>query len=142
MDDTAIEMEHDSSGAGILPRIAYLSEKLRDAELLLAYAAEAGVDIDANIRRQILDARVAELGGHWTAQLAQEVLSALTTLAAKLRPVTVQSIRLCADRAVAEKTLHVYKSVTIALAVLIVPFSFATFLGSALCGTLPEDLDT
>src|SRR5437660_2172870 len=73
----------------------YLSEKLDDAERLLGYAAEIGVDIEEDTRNDVLKARFASDIGI-SEQTAANLLSALTKLAARMRPVTAESLKVCA----------------------------------------------
>jgi hypothetical protein len=102
-----------------------LNEKLKDAERLLFYAAEAGIRIEADVRDVVLKARIAS-AGEWSEQTAADLLSALTTLAAKLKPVTAESLKECADGPTA--FIRWYKKWTIVLALCIVPFSPVTFI--------------
>ena len=67
-----------------------LNEKLQDAERLLLYAADAGIVIRPNIRDAVLKAKITS-AGKWTEQTAANLLSALTTLAAQLKPVTADT---------------------------------------------------
>src|SRR5262245_32707431 len=75
----------------------YLIEDLEAAERLLSYAAEAGIEVEAKIRDDILNARSASTG-KWSAQTASNILLALTSLAAKLKPVTAESLKICAKQ--------------------------------------------
>lgn len=82
----------DQGGVTYSDPPAYFTDALEDAELLLKYAAETGVEIDDKIRDSILDARAA-VESRWTEQTAANLLAALTVLAAKLKPVTGESLR-------------------------------------------------
>jgi hypothetical protein len=64
---------------------AYFGEALEDAERLLKYAAESGIDIDQDTRDHILQARSA-IGVGWDEETAAGLLSALAKLAARLKP--------------------------------------------------------
>src|ERR1019366_6381924 len=75
---------------------AYFAEALTDAERLLKYAAESGMSVDDATRDSVLQARVASANG-WTEQSAANLLTALTTLAALVRPVTAASLKACQD---------------------------------------------
>ncbi len=135
---------HRENELGAAPpalKIGYLASKLRDAESLLVYAAEAGIEIDAELTKSILAARVAEERQEWTAELAESLLSTLAVLAAKLRPVTVESLKLCANDVEARKTLKVYKKVAVWLAIVIIPFSFITFVGSNISKSIDAYLE-
>ena len=144
MDDTVKNMsaDHHLSDEIPLQRPDTLLAKLQDAELMLAFAAESGVELDPKIRTQVLSARVAETNGQWTIAVAEDLLSAITTLAEKLNPVTVDSVKLCPNSAQADKMLRFYRSIALILAFVIMPFSFATFVGGELTKTINQDLDS
>lgn len=144
MDDTVKNMsaDHHLSDEIALQRPDTLLEKLQDAEMMLTFAAESGVELDPKIRTQVLTARVAETNGHWTIEIAEDLLSAITTLAGKLSPVTVESVKLCPNSAQADRMLRFYKRIAIVLALVIMPFSFATFVGGELAKTINQDLDS
>src|ERR1700690_4009308 len=71
---------------------AYIGNALCDAEQLLGYAAESGIEVDAGTRDSILRARAAGSAG-WDEKTIADLLEALTVLAAKLKPVTADSLR-------------------------------------------------
>ncbi|HEX3471035.1 MAG TPA: hypothetical protein VHT28_07600 [Silvibacterium sp.] len=117
----------------------YLNVALADAERLLKHAAETGIAIDDATRDHVLEARTASTAG-WTEQTAANLLSALTTLAARLKPVTAASLK-----ATYEETVHTVRSylrVAIWLAVFIVPFSVASFVATALSNAIRADIVT
>jgi hypothetical protein len=140
MDDTAKGFDAEASGVAVLPNLEYLSAILKDAELLVAYAAESGIELDPRIGKHVLHARIAEDGAGWTPHIAQDLLSAITALSAKLRPVTVESLRLFAKDRQAKQTLRAYKWVVVALAFVIIPFSFATFVASRISQGIDAEL--
>ena len=76
MDDTVKNMsaDHHLSDEIPLQRPDTLLEKLQDAELMLAFAAESGVELDPKIRTRVLSARVAEANGQWTIAVAEDLL--------------------------------------------------------------------
>ena len=114
-------------------------ESLLSAERLLSYSAEMGMDVDEATRSAILDAEAAD-SKDWNKQLASNLLVALAKLAARVRPVTVESLSAC--RAETQKTVRVYWIVALCLAVLIVPASIATFVTSALSDSIRKDIVT
>lgn len=121
--------------ADFLEPPAYFGQALEDAEALLKYAAELGIPVDDDTRDHILEARIASTAG-WTEAAAANLLSALQDLAAKLKPVTAESLRACADKPKVTR----YVSTSIALACIIVPFSVASFLTSAISTHLKENI--
>jgi hypothetical protein len=118
---------------------AYLGEALEDAERLLKYAAERGIDIDDNVRHDILQARAADTAV-WNTEKAANLLRALANLAAQLKPVTAESLKACTDSTGA--TFRRYWVVAICLAIVIVPFSLASFVGSAISSAVRTDIVT
>ena len=109
----------------------YLVREFADAEALLSYASEIGVDVEADTRDAILRARAAQ-GSTMTTELAAGLLSALANVAQQVRPVTAQSLRACADPRQARIVVRAYTWVAVALCVLLLPFSVATFVSSAI----------
>jgi hypothetical protein len=117
----------------------YVREALDDAERLLKYAAENGVAVDAATRDHILEARAAS-GSGWTEETVANLLAALTTLSARLRPISAESLKAYADDT--ESTVRTYWIVAILLAVVIVPFSIASFVSSAISTAIRTDITT
>jgi hypothetical protein len=117
----------------------YFTVALEDAERLLKYAAEAGIEIDPNSRDHVLQARTASTAGGWDEATAANLLSALAKLAARMRPVTAESLKACSDNAT-RVVVRNYWIVAICLAMIIVPFSAASFVASALSGALRTDI--
>jgi hypothetical protein len=117
----------------------YLEAALLDAERLLKYAAEIGVDVDDSTRDDILYARAQ---GRFACDEAgtAKLLTALTKLAARLKPVTAESLKCCSDSE--RHTVHTYWKVAAGLAAVIVPFSFASFITSGLSSSIRADIVT
>src|SRR5260221_2606788 len=61
---------------------AYFHEALQDAERMLKYAAEIGIDIGADTRDHVLQARASSSDG-WNEETTANLLAALTKLAAQ-----------------------------------------------------------
>lgn len=118
---------------------SYLNDSLADAERLLRYAAESGIAVDDTTRDRILEARSAASNG-WTEETAANLISALTTLAALVKPVSAASLKYCYDDPA--PTVRNYFKMAIWLAVFIVPFSVASFLVSAISTTIRNDIST
>jgi hypothetical protein len=124
---------------GYVSTPAYFTDALIDSELLMKYAAESGIAVDDTTRNAVLAARaVTETG--WTEDIAANLLRALTTLSNLVRPVTANSLR--AYSTGIRPTVRSYFIMAICLAVLIVPFSVASFLVSSISATLRTDIDT
>jgi hypothetical protein len=115
---------------------AYFGEALEDAERMLKYAAETGLDVEQDVRDHILQARAAGTAA-WDEATAANLLTALAKLAAQVRPVTAQSLKSSSAASVRS-----YWVVAICLAIVIVPFSMASFVASAISNTLRTDIAT
>jgi hypothetical protein len=115
----------------------YFMPALDDAERLLKFAAEKGIDVDDKTRSDVLEARTA-LGTGWNERTAANLLAALTKLAAQLKPVTAESLNNFSTK----PTVHRYWSVAICLAIIIVPFSVASFISSAISDSIRKDIVT
>jgi hypothetical protein len=118
---------------------AYFTEALNDSELLLKYAAESGITVDDTTRNAVLAAR-SVAGSGWTEDIAANLLAALTRLSILARPVTANSLRASSDAI--RPTVRGYFIMAICLAILIVPFSVASFLVSSISATLRADIST
>jgi hypothetical protein len=122
----------------VIPAEPYVLQ-LEEAEALVKYAADVGIDIDEEIRRSVFAARITALGG-WTPDGANDLLTALTKLSARLKPVSGESLRTCAQDEVAA-TIKSYRRWAIALFAMIVPISVAAFVASATCEAIRKDID-
>ena len=85
------ETQPEDAGLKNQPPPPYVQEALEDAERLLKYAAEIGTDIDPVVRDSILRARDS-VPDRWTKAIIENLLAALTQLAAHLKPVTADSL--------------------------------------------------
>jgi hypothetical protein len=130
----------DKSGSTSLPH-GYLADQLEDAERLLEYAAEVGIDVDTKVRDDVLNARIASHGG-LSGPAAANLLSALTQLVAHTRPVTAESLKACAHPERVQSVFRFYQKVAIGLAILIVPWSLATAISTEMSEAIRKDLDT
>jgi hypothetical protein len=116
---------------------SYLEDALKDAERLLKFSAESGVDVDPDIRHSVVQAR-AFSGGIWKEQAAADLLAALTKLAAKLKPVTAESLKACHDEP--RHAIRSYLGWAVCLALIIVPFSIGSFVTSGFSDAIRKDI--
>jgi len=125
-----------SSGTNSLPP-AYLVQVLEDAELLLKYATEFGIEIAAETRSHVLRARIyAEAG--WDENTSADLLAGFGKLSAQTKPVTAESLRAC--KTAVDGRLRSYWRWAGLLAIVIMPFSVASFVSSALCRAIRSDI--
>jgi len=130
-----------------LESVKYLSHKLEQAELLLGYAAEVGIEVKEATRNDVLKARAESAGGKMTEETAADLLTALTTLAANVRPVTVSSLKFCVDDAAAyeketEKTIRYYLILVVLCAFPIVICSLLTFVFNHFAEKIKDEIKT
>jgi len=117
----------------------YLNDALNGAERLLKYASETGIDIDAATRNSILQARTASSNG-WNEETAANLLTALTKLTARVKPVTSESLEW--SKKFTNRALWGYYTAVALLALVIGTFSVATFVASALSSAIRTDIAT
>lgn len=116
---------------------AYISKALNDAEQLLKYAAESGIEVEVGTRDSILRARAVGIAG-WNEKTVADLLEALTALAATLKPVTAESLK-AFD---AKPTFRTEVAVSVCLAVVIVLFSVVSFVTTAISTAIKADIVT
>src|SRR5882757_927775 len=83
----------DAADVHSAPNAKLLAAKLSEAELLLSYAVETGVQVDPGVFQSVLEAGTASRTG-WTEHAATHLLIAEATLAALLKPVSAESLRI------------------------------------------------
>ena len=115
----------------------YFNDALCDAERLLKYAAEIGIDVTPETRGAVLRARTASTEG-WTEDVTADLLAALTGLASRLKPVTAESLKAYHDDT--RPTVHTYLVWAIILACVIIPVSVATFVTTAISTAIRDDI--
>ena len=106
-----------------------LESLLADANELLAYAVEAGIEVENDIVKPIL---AADKPGetNWQASPDPEkLLTAITVLAKKLHPVTAETIRACQNKA--HSVIRRYEICVSLLAIILLP---ASILGAVYTG--------
>ena len=118
---------------------ASFKDALTDAERLMKYAAETGVEVTPETRAAVLLARSTP-PENWTESIIANLLEALTKLAALLKPVTADSLKAWTQDTHA--TVRYYLRWAIILACVIVPASIASFTSSALSNSLRSDITT
>jgi hypothetical protein len=118
----------------------YLEDSLSQTELLLKYAAETGIDIDPLVRNAVLNARMVISSNGWNQKTAEDVLTALTKLTERVKPVSGESLE-CTKR-YCFRRLWGYCIPVVLLALVIGAFSVATFVASGLSTAIRTDIAT
>ncbi len=112
---------------------------LENAEYLLNYAVEAGIEVDPELAQSIVSAR---RGGSavWDSLGAGALIASISKLAAKVHPVTGETLRACQDKARAQ--IRRYTWIAVGLAALIVPLSMISFITTGISNSITADLRT
>ncbi|TCA64082.1 hypothetical protein E0H62_33745 [Rhizobium leguminosarum bv. viciae] len=117
----------------------YLDHIVADANHLLAYATEAGIELETEITMPIVKA-IKTGSSHWDTDNGGELLTAITKLAAKLHPVSAETLRACREDA--RNAIRGYKRVVYVLALIIIPLSIVGFITASLAGLIKSNIDT
>ena len=124
----------------------FVKEKLADAEALLNHAVKTGLEVDTAVAaafRDILEAQAAaKAGSVFDPAAIAKLLAANAALSGKLKPVTAECLRLCADDRRARKAIRGYRPVAVIVTVLVIFYSGATFITSSLSKNIRANLDT
>jgi hypothetical protein len=129
--------EIETKEAQKAPVPAYFQEALDDAERLLKYAAEMGIEVEVETRAAVLHARAIS-PINWTEDVAAKLLIALTRLAVGLRPVTAASLK--AYQSETRPTMRTYLVWAIILSAIIIPSSILTFVTSSVSEAIRGDI--
>lgn len=119
----------------------YLADKLEEAELLLGFAAEVGIKVDAQVRDDVLKARIASVSGGIPESTAAGLLTALTALAVSVRPVTVESLRAWASPDGPANDKIPLVPIAIFVGCVIVIFSLLTFVSKNISDKITSNIE-
>jgi hypothetical protein len=141
-DPTLRDVGTDSADSGEVSgelNVHLLNRHLADAELMLNYAVENGLQVSDIVYRSILEAR-ARTG--WTESAGTDLLKASTELAVVLKPVSPETLRNTANYRSQFRgrrlTLQIAMGI---LAAVIVFYSTLAFLFSSLSANIRSNLD-
>lgn len=112
---------------------------LKNAEYLLSYAVEAGIEIDPDIPQRIIAAR-RQGEAIWDGPDAGALISAITKLAAKLHPVTAETLRACREES--HGAIRGYKRIALWLASIIIPLSMISFIYTGISNSITANIKT
>jgi hypothetical protein len=118
--------------------IEYINEALTDAENLLKFASEQGKEVDNETRDSILHAR-ATLQSGLDEQTVSRLLLSLSKLSVVVSPVTAESLSECRQML---KQHRPYQIPAMLLAAIVVVYSIASFVASAIADSLRNDIAT
>lgn len=117
-----------------------LQAELQKAQRLLFFATESGIDVGDGVRDAIVGAAAVPGGPRAPAEVAG-LLAAMARLSAAVRPVTAESLVACNDDRRIEKVVKVYRRWAIGLAVLIIPYTLASFVVASITDAMVKDID-
>jgi hypothetical protein len=118
-------------------RTPQFGEVLHDAEHLLNYAVEAGIEVEPDVAKRILAAmKVGD--AVWDSPEAGELAAAITKLAAKLKPVTAETLRACREDA--HDAIAGYKRIALYLASFVFILSFFSFISAGISSKIKADI--
>ena len=116
-----------------------LRAELADAEVLLGYAAEAGITIPADVVEAILTAQAAVAPGTCTRAQFVAFHTAFTKLASILSPVTAETIRACASEE-ARRTLMRNRVWAVSLTFVVIILSIVAFVDTSIATKLAGEI--
>jgi hypothetical protein len=112
---------------------------LKNAEYLLSYAVEAAIEVEPDVAQRIISARrVGE--AVWDGPEAGALVAAITKLAAKLHPVTAETLRACREEA--RDAINSCKRIVYWLAAFIIPLSMISFIYTGISNSITADVKT
>ena len=114
-----------------------LSERLSEAELMLAHAAETGRDLNPGVVATITAARDAYARRAWTTDLTKQFWPAYSQLCASIKPVTGESLAACSGDSLAS-TLRRYRTGTLYLVFVILPLSVIMFINTSISNEIND----
>jgi hypothetical protein len=100
-----------------------LTNILRDGNYLLAYAIEAGIEVESDTAKRIMSADKQGEPDRDGSE-AGLLVAAISSLASKVRPVTAESLRACREEA--RHAIRIYEVIVCLLALILLPASIVT----------------
>jgi hypothetical protein len=110
---------------------AKVIEALSEAQSLMGYAANAGLQLDDGIIQSVVAAREARIGGTWSSKIEADLYSALSKLAARVKPVTSETLADDWEQKALRAATN-YFNWTVILTFIIIPLSIVMFIDTSL----------
>src|SRR5215213_1906575 len=114
-----------------------LEDRLTQAELMLAHAAEAGIDVNTETIDRLQAAQIAFASKNWTADAARQFWQAYSNLCFLIKPVTGESLKACAGTDL-PRSLNRYRRGTLWLALFILPLSILMFVNTSITNEIND----
>ncbi len=116
-----------------------LAGAVEDAEALLRYAAQSGIDLPNETVATVISAQSAGAQGRIGAEITVAFYAAYTRLAALVQPVTIDTLRVPEAKTAA--SLRRIGIVSVTLAVLVIICSVVTFMTTAMSGDIEAGIN-
>jgi hypothetical protein len=113
-----------------------LRRTLENAEYLLSYAADAGIEVEPNVAQRIVSAKRSG-NAAWDDPGVGTLMADMSKLAAKVHPATAETLR---ARQKIRVQIWKYTLIAIGLAGLIVPLSMVSFITTGISSAITTDL--
>src|ERR1700751_3552628 len=113
------------------------SKVVDDAELLLKYAAETGLQLKPELIAAIEAAGEARGRNNWTAEIAEDFWSAYSDLSNAVKPATAESYRACSGSHLGRTTRR-YRRPALCLMALILPLSVLMFINTSISNEIGD----
>ena len=133
------QLTADLSKRAGAPREYPFEEALEDAELLLKYAAESGIAVDAKVADAILGARTAFKANTLTDELRGSFYASYAVLSKTLGDVTAETIRHCSAPGTG-RALRRDKFVALFFTAVVASISVVTFVADSGVKAIGEDI--
>jgi hypothetical protein len=133
----AIEEAHSPQIAKASPPKRQFAPMMQDAVDLLNYALQAGIEIDTGLANQILGA-MSDGGAVWDKREAGKVAAAIAKLAAKVKPVTAETLR--ASRDDARRAITHYRAAVFSLVAFTIPLTLISYIPTEIAAKINADI--
>ena len=120
------------------PAPRQLTQTLKNAESLLSYAADNGIEVEADVAQRIVSAQLSGKAA-WNSPATGALIADISKLAATVSRVTNPDIA-HARRSVRAQ-LYRYTWIAVALAALIVPLSIESFITTSISSAITADVE-
>jgi hypothetical protein len=135
MDIVGRELDHE---ADILADLDELARALDETQVLLRYAGQAGIEVQADAVSALMHAKICVETRRVPANVAVEFYAAYARLAARVAPVTIDTLRVSEEKT--RVRLRQYGIFSVSLAVIVVIFSVLTFVTTSMMKDIEDGI--
>lgn len=127
MDIVGKELDHEVNNLADLDELA---SAVDETQALLRYAGQAGIEVPADTVGALVHAKICVEARRVPAEVAVEFYAAYAKLAARVAPVTIDTLRVSDEKTRAR--LKQYGIFSVSLAIIVVVFSVLTFVTTSM----------